>query len=59
MKKQLCNDNEEHEYWASQNTSCPICVAIKRNQLNAEQREKDLEKLAELIANKILEKLST
>lgn len=59
-----CGYDEDHYYWFSDGWPCPHCreqakvaADVERKQLEQEQKERDMDMLAEKIATKLAEKL--
>lgn len=53
----LCNNPTEHDFWATQNLNCPYCTAIRKNEESKINRERELDKLADLIVEKLLARI--
>lgn len=54
----LCNDPEEHSFWVdSQKISCPRCTAIKVATRKAAIEDEQLNKLADIIVEKLLARM--
>lgn len=53
----LCGNEKEHKEQIADFGACYYCRSIKYNQARKVEKEKELELLAEKIANKIIEKL--
>lgn len=52
----LCNNQEEHDFWEkSQKLTCPRCAALRVAERESITEDAKLDKLAELIADKVLQ----
>lgn len=57
MNAILCGNEKQHKDQIEEFGACYYCKSIKYNEIKKEQKEKELDLLAEKIANKIIEKL--